>query len=220
LNITIDNLINNNLKKPKLRRPYMLVRELVQLYEARQSDLKYTTKEVKGKIDRVIVQLESGKSAAFTKLSRQYSNLNELIEQLEVRKNELNAETKKLVESYFDAEDEVLTRVVETVSMTATLSKLAQPTPKVDYENVVEELVKLMPELTEKVSDLKKAATTIAKPKSPMLSVKVGGTVKEGIDTFVDKVKKIAKDLYNSIKSWGKMYDRKLSKIEKMIKRM
>jgi predicted nuclease with TOPRIM domain len=198
----------------------MLVRELVQLYEARQSDLKYTTKEVKGKIDRVIVQLESGKSAAFTKLSRQYANLNELIEQLEVRKNELNAETKKLVESYFDAEDEVLTRVVETVSMTATLSKLAQPTPKVDYEQVVEELVKLMPELTEKVSDLKKAATTIAKPKSPMLSVKVGGTVKEGIDTFVDKVKKIAKDLYNSVKSWGKMYDRKLSKVEKMIKRM
>lgn len=198
----------------------MLVRELVQLYEARQSDLKYTTKEVKGKIDRVIVQLESGKSAAFTKLSRQYSNLNELIEQLEVRKNELNAETKKLVESYFDAEDEVLTRVVETVSMTATLSKLAQPTPKVDYEQVVEELVKLMPELTEKVSDLKKAATTIAKPKSPMLSVKVGGTVKEGIDTFVDKVKKITKDLYNSVKSWSKMYDRKLSKVEKMIKRM
>jgi predicted nuclease with TOPRIM domain len=198
----------------------MLVRELVQLYEARQSDLKYTTKEVKGKIDRVIVQLESGKSTAFTKLSRQYANLNELIEQLEVRKNELNAETKKLVESYFDAEDEVLTRVVETVSMTATLSKLAQPTPKVDYEQVVEELVKLMPELTEKVSDLKKAATTITKPKSPMLSVKVGGTVKEGIDTFVDKVKKIAKDLYNSVKSWGKMYDRKLSKVEKMIKRM
>jgi hypothetical protein len=136
-----------------------------------------------------------------------------LIEQLEERKNELNAETKKAVESYFDAEDEVFTRVVETVSMTATLSKLAQPTPKVDYEKVVDELLKLMPELTDKVNELKKAATTMSKPKSPMLSVKVN----EGADGLLDKLKSYAKRLYNSVKSWGKMYDRKLMKVERML---
>jgi hypothetical protein len=191
----------------------MRVNEIIQLFEARQGDLTYTTKEVKGKIDRVIVQLEAGKSASFTKLSKQYANLHVLIEQLEERKNELNAETKKAVESYFDAEDEVFTRVVETVSMTATLSKLAQPTPKVDYEKVVDELLKLMPELTDKVNELKKAATTMSKPKSPMLSVKVN----EGADGLLDKLKSYAKRLYNSVKSWGKMYDRKLMKVERML---
>ena len=198
----------------------MLLKELVKLYEARQPDLTYTTKEVKGKVDRVIVQLEAGKSAAFTKLSKQYANLNELIEQLEVKRNELNVETKQLVESYFDAEDEVLTRVVETVSMTATLSKQAQPTAKVDYEAVVEELLKLMPELKEKVSELKKAATTMSKPKSPMLSVKTGGTVKEGVEETWARIKMMAKDLYSRMKIWGKTYDRKLSKIGKMLSKI
>ena len=190
------------------------------LIEARQPDVLYTPKELKGRIDKVIVTLEANKASAFTRLAKKYAELDELVKALDEQRNALNVETKEKVLSYFDAEDEVMTRVVETVSMTATMSKLSKPTEKIDYEMVIAELLKLMPELSEKVSELTKLATTLNKPKSPALTIKLGGAsvVKEGVAEMWASLKAKASRLLASIIPWGKKYDAKLEKIRNMMK--
>lgn len=187
--------------------------KIKELFEARDPKLSYENKEVKGKVDRVIVKLEGKKSEIFTKLAKRYKALYDALEKLDAEKDELNKMTKDSMLDYFDAEDEVLTRVVETASMVALMSKLEQPNPKVDHEKVVNELVKLMPELTEKVEELAKAFTTIPKPKTPQLRV----DVKEGLADVWAKIKKAGASLVNKMRTWGSSYDKKLAKIKDMM---
>jgi hypothetical protein len=181
--------------------------------EARDPQLTYHFKEVKGKVDRIIVKLEGKKSEIFTKLAKRYKELDNELKALEVRRDELNAETKEKTLDYFNAEDEVLTRVVETVSMTATMSKLSQPSPKVDHEAVVAALVKLMPELTDKVRELEASFSTTPKPKSPALSVKTN----EGVADLWAAFKKKASALLAKFKVWGKSYDEKLANVKTLL---
>jgi uncharacterized spore protein YtfJ len=125
----------------------------------------------------------------------------------------LNAKIKDEALDLFDAEDEIYTRVVETVSMVITISKkTVSKTTKTDYEKVLEELVKLVPELTEQVKDLIEANTTTKEvEKSPGLRVDVNeGLTLKGIKAFARKA--LAK-----VKTWGKSYDRKLDNIKKLV---
>jgi hypothetical protein len=180
------------------------------LKEEREAGLTYTPKAVKGKIERVVVQLEGAKSSAFTKLAARYKDLDAAMNDLTEARNALNAEIKDRVESLFNAEDVVLTRVVETVSMTATVSKAAAAEDKVNYEAVVDALSKLVPDLTSKIEELKKQFTVAGKAKSPGLRVSVA----EGaIDTLIGKLK----SFLTSIKSWGSVFDKKLSKVKGMM---
>lgn len=186
---------------------------LNELFEARRADVTYSIKETKGKLEKVTAQLEAAKSGDFTKLAKRYKELKELTEQLKIKQDELNKETKLKVESYFDAEDEILTRVVETASLTATLAKASESKPQVDYEKVVKELEKMMPELKEKLGELIKMATTMSQPKSPALRVTLGEDVASMWNTFVSK----AKALLSNIMSWGRSYDAKLAKVKSMM---
>ena len=199
-------------------------KETIILAEARNPDLKYSEKVVKNKIDRVTVELAGNPSGVMSRLTSRYDRLDKAIKTMSVKRNEMNEQIKETVTDLFNAEDIVLTRVVETVSFTLTLSKLvksAEQNPKivVNYEEIAKELAKLIPEeLQAKVEEITKMYTevSIAADKSPALRIKNKNDEKldEGI---IDSIRGLANKVIKWVKrtaSWAAKYDKKLSALK------
>lgn len=192
--------------------------------EARNPKLKYTDKVVKDKLERVTVALESTDSAAMSRLAKRYVRLDASLKAMQEKRNEMNAHLKETVEGMFDAEDAVVTRVVETVSFSLVMAKeVAKDIPassKVDYEKLAGELAKLIPaELQDKVQELTKMYTKIipasTKPGVKSISVTpleegVGSTLKSLIKSLVNGVKQFTR--------WAIGYDKKLGALEARFK--
>ena len=186
----------------------------------RRQDLTYIEKKVKNELDRVIVELKGNESGTLTRLASRYDRLDKAIKVMGQKRGELNAEIKEKVEDLFAAEDIVLTRVIETVSFTMTVSKKSKVADKVaiDYESIATELAKLIPDdLQSKVDEIVKAYTTITPQpdKSPALSVKA--KVTEGIiGDLAASVVSLIKRIVKSVASWAPKFDKKLDKLKKM----
>jgi hypothetical protein len=206
--------------------------KLQQLTEmARRGDLEYVEKLVKGVADKVTVRIGGQESAKFTRIAKRYLEVEGLLEQLAAEREALNKEVKDSMGEYFDeAKDEVLTRVIETVSMTAQLAKKPKPSdPKeeVAYDKVVDDLAALLPDLKDKLAELVKLHTTIKPPPAPKSAalkiepnfVEKDGKkiVKEGVADLWAKLKAKASALLDRFKSWGKGYDAKAADLKARI---
>ena len=199
-------------------------KETIVLSEARNPDLTYSEKVVKNKIDRVTVELAGNPSGVMSRLTSRYDRLDKAIKAMSVKRNEMNEQIKENVTELFNAEDIVLTRVVETVSFTLILSKLVKsseqnPKTTVDYEAIAKELAKLIPEeLQEQVEAITKMYTevSIAADKSPALRIKNKNDEKldEGL---MDSIKGLAAKVVKwakSMASWAVGYDKKLAALK------
>ena len=188
---------------------------LSELFEGRREELAYEEKKVKGQLDRVILSLQGNQSGKFTRLISRYKKLQKAVEKLQEHQALLNADIKEEVEDLFNADDEVLTRVVDTISATLTLSKKQSVrTEKVDYALILEKLVALVPELEEQVKLLVEEHTKITvAEKSPALRT----TIKEGLKDWGKKIKEIAKQALKTAKNWGKSYDSELAEVKELI---
>lgn len=198
-------------------------KETIVLSEARNPDLTYSEKVVKNKIDRVTVELTGNPSGVMSRLTSRYDRLDKAIKTMTVKRNEMNEQIKENITELFEAEDIVLTRVVETVSFTLTLSKLVKaseqnPKTTVDYEAIAKELAKLIPEeLQAQVEAITKMYTevTLASDKSPALRIKnkndkLDEGLMDSIKGLANKVVKWAK----SMASWAVGYDKKLAALK------
>lgn len=191
----------------------MLIKQLYQLNEARNKSLTYSTKEVKGVVDRVIVELKGTESSKMTKLAKRFQELEDEIDALEKVKKQIGAEIKSNVTELFDATDVVYTRVVETAKVSLTLSKQEEASKKVNYEKVVEMLVVMVPDLTDKIEQLKVACSTEVKAREPSLRVKVD----EGFKEIWAKIKSSASALLLKFNVWAKRYDAKLDAVKDLL---
>ena len=200
--------------------------KLQELFEARRKDLEYKNKVMKNVIERVTVELAGSESAVFTRAAKRYKQMDRLLESIQNKRNELNNQVKDKVLEYFDeGADEIYTRVIETVSMTATMSKKqadqeARTDKTVDYEGLVKKLLALVPEIEGKVKELTEEFTISTdvpfKPgKSPSLSVKIKDDVKEGVGDVWQSIKAKVMTFLKGLKVWGKDYDAKLAAIKK-----
>ena len=193
----------------------MLFKEL--LLEAREPDLKYAEKRIKNALDRVTVELEGNQSGAMSRLTLRYHRLDKAAKLMAEKRNELNAQMKAVAESLFDAEDAVLTRVVETISCTIMLTKAEraadkEPTLKTDYGSVVAELLRMVPELTDKIKDITAKYTEVVEAKDTPTQLRVKSKVAEGL---MDTVKSWMKSFIAGIKSWCVDYDKRLAALKK-----
>lgn len=192
------------------------------LTEARRSDLPYTEKKSKGAIDKVIVTLEGNESGKFTKLAKRFKELRTATDELSKATDELNRDIKEQAIEFFDAADEIHTRIVETVSMTILIGK-RQPdsiekTSKVNYEQIIKDITALVPELTEKIAEIVDANTQVEEKlkvaKAPQLRV----DLKEGVmEDVLKAAKAIGRKLLAVIKPWARGYDRKLKDLNNRI---
>lgn len=193
-----------------------LIKDIIS--EARNPNLTYTQKEVSGKLDRVIVELSGRESEKFTKLAKSFKRTKTQIERLVKVQDALNAEVKKEAIDLFDAQDEVMTRVVNTVSLGITISKKPEvkDTIKTDWEQVAKGIMALTPELDDKIKDLIEQFTTVKAGVPKDVSLRVD--IKEGVisDAFGKLLGKL-KSFLNSIKSWGSSYDSKLEKLKSQL---
>lgn len=191
--------------------------------EARNPDLKYKEKVVKNKVDRVTVELAGSDSATITKLATRFERLQTAMELMGKKRAEINDVMKGKVEALFDAEDIVLTRVVETAAFSLTLSKRVAPEeqdPKtvVDYKSIATELAALISDdLQEQVNAIVKKYTevSIAQEKAPALRVKA--KVTEGVMDVLKNVTDSISRFVKSITSWAKGYDNKLNGLKKRL---
>lgn len=191
----------------------MFIKQLLQLNEARVKSLTYSEKEVKGVVERVIVELKGNESGKMTKLAKRFQELEDEIEALENAKKKLSVEIKQNVTEMFDATDVVYTRVVETAKVSITLSKQEEAGKKINYEKVVQMLVTMVPELTAKVEQIKEACTTEVKAREPSLRVKVD----EGFKEIWLKIKSSAKAMLLKFNVWAKRYDAKLDDVKSLM---
>ena len=154
--------------------------------------------------DKVIANLTSHDSAAFTRLANQIKKMQVLEDDIKKIKEDIKTATKQDIQSLFDAEDAIKTRVVETVSFSLVLSKDPKPSETVKYKEVLEELSKnLTPDLIAKLEELKKKYVTVTQKSASL-------TLKESIfDTL--------KTFFKSIVSWGNSFDSKLAKLKKKL---
>lgn len=197
---------------------------LQSINEARDPNVTYSTKEVKGKLDRVIADLAGKQSGEWTRISNQYIELDDSIKQLTLKRDELNTKLKEKATELFEAEDEVLTRVVETIQLTLTLSKKSvKPSVEVvDAEAVVKALssANLPEKLKLMVDELIAANTTMSKEKvtPEKLSIKrvdeasIVGTIKGIIRTIRKSI--------SFVKSMLGGFDKDLLKIKKQIENL
>ena len=185
---------------------------VIELFEARaqHDEIEYTEKKAKGVLDKVIAVLSGNKSGKYTRLAQRYKRVDRLAKLLKKERDELNAAAKEQMAELFDEEDATLTRVIETASLTLTLSKETGPqkTEYFDVDGYVEALEGMVPELAEQIQALRKQYTTINEvTKKPSLRVKVA----EGpLDALWDKVKNYAGKAAAAMRKKFGSYDDKL----------
>lgn len=190
---------------------------MLELNEARQKGVTYTEKKVKNVVDKVTATLSGTQSASMTKLAKRYARLEASMKAMKEKHDELNARLKEDVQGLFDAEDVVLTRVVETAQFTLTMAKEIKKTEgsvSVDYEKIIAALSVLIPdELQHKIDQITEKYTTIIPPKDPVKRLSVSKeVVKEGL---LDTIKNKAMALYRAMTSWATRYDKKLNNLKK-----
>lgn len=198
------------------------------LHEARQPGLTYKETKVKEVLSKVTLELTGANSAVATKLAKRYERLDRTAKMLKEKRDELNAKVKGVGDELFNAEDVLITRVIQTVSFTMMLTAAEKaehkkPKQQVDYEAAFKALSALVPDLQEQAQALLKAYTTIIPPKDTPTALKVAARVKEDLNEgmmsdFMKKVKSVAANLMSSVKSWATGYDKELNALKKQFK--
>jgi len=177
------------------------MREMLALFEA---DIERTP-------DKAIVNLRGTDSMVYTKLAQKVQRIEQLEKEVKALKADVKEEAKVHVADLFAAEDEVRTRVVQTVSFVLTLSKNPKPTETIQYSKVLAELEQhLTPELLTMLEELKRQFLTISH-RDPSLKVEPQSeSLHEGIGDYFAKLR-------NFVANWGRKYDRKLLALRKMM---
>lgn len=191
--------------------------KVTQLLEIRQPALNYKETRAKEKLSRVTLELEGGSSSVITRLAKRYDKIDELTKALRDKRDEVNESIKVLGDELFDAEDALVTRVIETVSYTLMLTaaekaEQKKPTEKINFEAAYGELLKLVPELEEKAKEILKKYTELVPPKDTPVKLTVKAKIKEGL---LDSLKSAWRSFIDSLKNWGRSYDSKLEDIKK-----
>ena len=187
--------------------------------EARDPKGDYEEKLAKGEIDRVIKTIEGNQSGAFTKMAQEYRDLDNLMEAYTKARDSWNDTMKGHIEESFDPADKAYTRVIETVSMTITMSKEVETKDKdiTDWEQVAQGLLEAVPELKDHFEKLTGAFTKTIAGKTRIGSLgkpKFKEPVKESI---LDFAKSFFGKVMDYVGQWASHYDKKLAKIKALM---
>lgn len=152
------------------------------------AEIEYEEKKVKGLLDRVTAKLSGSRSGVFTKIGLRYKEIDDTIKSLTTERESLNEQVKAKIGDIFDAEDEVLTRVIESVSLVATLSKKTpasiKPVETFDTAGFLNELYETLPDLKDQLDLIKNKYTVLTNVEVPEKDHRL--TVKLNEDT--DKI--------------------------------
>ena len=173
-----------------------------------------------GEFSKITATLSGPESAKFTRLAKKYKILDMIAKRAAERRDKLNEETREKVQGLFDVEDAVLTRYVETVSLSITLAKATEAstaeTRTVDidgllaelYETVDEKLIPVIKELEEKYTKIG-TKTTKASPGALRVKIKEDLSL-DGIESYAEQFKSTIMPILDQV-------SKELSQIESQI---
>jgi len=184
------------------------------LMEVRKPDVDYNEEFVEDQLDKVVAVLEGKQGSYTTALAREYDQVNSEYKELKEERKELRGDLLEHAESLFDAEDEVATRIIETVGLTLQLDKpVSYEREDFDKEGFLKELMDLVPELDEQIEELIEKYTEVKQiERSSRVRVKEEG-MKDKVQKAWDKVSNLLYGFWQKIRRWGQSYDRRLEKI-------
>jgi hypothetical protein len=195
---------------------------LDKIFEDRQeNEFTYKTVNKSGKetddaekITKVIAVLKGSTAGKATKLAKEYEDILVLTKSLEQKLAPLKAKGMEFMDGVFDAEDALMTRVLETAKVTLTASKkTTRETVKFDKEKFMGKLLELVPDLKKQIEKFDKECTDIQT--SVVQSTLKAELKSEGFSNLVNKVKTYIDNIYNNIKKWLPGYDKKLNGLRK-----
>ena len=173
-----------------------------------------------GEFSKITATLSGPESAKFTRLAKKYKILDMIAKRAAERRDTLNEETREKVQGLFDVEDAVLTRYVETVSLSITLAKATEAstseTRTIDidgllaelYETVDEKLIPVIKELEEKYTKIG-TKTTKASPGALRVKIKEDLSL-DGLESYAEQFKLTIMPILDQV-------SKKLSQIESQI---
>lgn len=190
------------------------------LNEGRDPDVaNYSELEKNGKVDTVIAALRGAKSKEATILAKKFNDARAKLKSATDEYDKLNGQITDLATGLFDPLDAIAFRLVETASVTLSISKQSPSVEKetIDYKTIYERLISLIDSsLLPQIEQIKTECTSITKTVPRKSSVKVD--IKEGIvSDLAVKAKTMLKGLISSVKKWMSVYDRQLRAIQKDI---
>lgn len=156
-------------------------------------------KTAAGEFSKVTATITGQLSGKYTRMAKRFEEIDRLTKKLEEIRGYANDDAKNLVEELFDAEDQFLTRYVDTRSLVITMSK-DQPkqttqTEQFDVDGFVAGLMDLLDEeLKPAVEALIKSHTKISTKTRAAQKGRISVKMKESatmdkIVSFVEKVK-------------------------------
>ena len=105
--------------------------------------------------------LTGSKSSAYTRLTKRYKRLDDEMKLLTKKRNQLNDVLRRKSIDLFNAEDEVLTRIVESVSLVVTISaKKKEEKVSFDAEGYIQKLEQLTGLLEDNLKVIREEYTT------------------------------------------------------------
>jgi hypothetical protein len=178
-------------------------------------NIKYT-----GDKKKITADLSSYESQVITKLGQQVKEAVEKAAELKTLEESIKASAREQIGALFAPADELVTRIVETQSLTLQLKVAAKDVPTTKYASVVEEFKKIlvdkdMPELLGKLNGLIAQYTEYG-DKAGALSYKVKESeeLNEGaLDKFVAYFQKLA----SAFAKWGSKFDADLDHLKSLL---
>ena len=195
-----------------------------QLLEIRQADLDYSevrSSPKKGlKLEKVILDLKGNNSGALTRLLKRYERLDKAAQLSKIARDQVNAQIKNIGDMHFDAEDSLVTRIMETNQFTAMLTASQPGSTKplvktVHWEAAYNELCTMIPELIAQYEKITEKYTTLTPAKDTPVGLKVNSKLVEGV---FSTIRGALASLATSIKEWAVGYDARLKALKKSFK--
>jgi uncharacterized protein YdcH (DUF465 family) len=166
----------------------------------------------------------SGKtSELFTKLAKKFSEIDRLTKRIQQLRDEVNQEAKDQIDALFNAEDEVYTRYIETVSLSITMSKAIEEqrtqTSNLNVDAFITDVLALVgedlqPTVEKLLEQHTKISTKIRAAQQGRVSVKIPESTLNESDVLA-KVSNFVKGFAAKVMRWAEGYDSKLSNIAK-----
>ncbi|VVC05571.1 Uncharacterised protein [uncultured archaeon] len=202
-----------NLKEQKIKHYRQAVMEWVGP-ESENPDVSYEEVVSKGVLSKIIAHLKGNTSGKYSRLAQNLVKMRQLQEDIAQIKKDIDLDARQTIADVFNAEDEIYTRVVDTISFIVKITAKPKPAVTYEYSKILAILEKeLTPELLKRLYELKdiysketqKASTLSYEPK-----------IKEALeqDGIFSKLASIFKHYLDLVLRWGKVYDEKLSTLE------
>jgi hypothetical protein len=174
--------------------------------------------EDKDRITKVIAVLSHQKGSAATKLIDSYETIQSEKKKLDEQLDSMKADMLDYVQNMFDETDRAYTNILETASMTITMSKESERNT-VKWEKFLEKLKVLLPEMVKTFDDMVAEVTTTTKVASSLKAkFKGDDDMNESVlSTIKDKLKTLLNSFLDKFKRKNDKFESDIKELKKLM---